>query len=470
MHVVFPYDGHEHLGIAYLAAIAKKAGHKVSLVHVTLGDYITGYGKPTSNLLRKAGENITRLKPDVVAFSLMSPSAGPQIMLARWLKQKGLLTLAGGPHATVEPQRTLSAGSFSAVVRGEAETVFNPALDYVVNGGERIPGISIKGFIGETTEIVKSLDTLPFPAKSLFYSINPYQANDYVLSTSRGCPYRCAFCAGAYATGKPFFRRRSPEHVIRELNWACQKYGIKTVYFMDDLFTLQKGWLRTFLKEYRQKIGKPFHAITHPLHINGEVAELLQTSGCYSLRMGVQTFTDHVRRNMGRRESTRQVAEAVRAIKRAGMHIEVDHMINLPGESCEEARKAITIYNRIRPDTIKVYWFTPLPGSRWFDELDSSFFDPNRKRKMRNGWGYGKHSYLYMNNGNETQWLGLHLLLSYLPFLDASTVRFLFRNKMDRKLRIPSFALSVGGSRLLNMFSGKDNVGTGHLRRILRKA
>ena len=54
--------------------------------------------------------------------------------------------------------------------------------------------------------------------------------------------------------------------------------------------------VRKFLPKYKREINVPYRAITHPLHVDDEVARLLKESGCYKLEVGVQTFNQDVKR------------------------------------------------------------------------------------------------------------------------------------------------------------------------------
>jgi radical SAM superfamily enzyme YgiQ (UPF0313 family) len=205
------------------------------------------------------------------------------------------------------------------------------------------------------------------------------------------------------------------------------------------------------------------------MQFDDEKAYLLRQAGCYAMRIGVQTLTERIRKKMGRPENSDIVSQAISAAKKANLRVEIDHMVNIPGETLEEARRAVNFYNQNRPDAIKVYWLTPLPGSLWFEKAKcEGLLSPEEENLMRQGRGYGEHSYLFMKKGRaDSCWIGIHLLLAYLPILPFFLMRILVRIRADRFLRIPSFLVAVGIPRAFQIIKGWDRVGEGHLKKKL---
>ena len=469
MKIVFPYDGYEHLGIGYLASRAMKAGHKVVLHPVSFGDFIRGYKQPSAGKIEKEKNAILQQKPDLVAFSLNSFMAGSLIGLAHLIRQAGIKTIAGGPHCTAEPGLTAESCAFDGVISGEADNVFIESAESILQGNSNLPWLFTPEKRSADYVFADNLDDLPFPAKEIFYSIYSYEAEDYKIITSRGCPYKCIFCSHSNPTVKSRYRKRSIDNIIDELNEAKRDFNPKTVYFLDDALNIDGVRVKDFMKVYKQEINLPFHAICHPDNIDEEMIAHLKEGGCYSVRMGVQSTTERVKRNLGRIEDNEKVINAVTGFKKRGIKVELDHIVNLPGETLNEARESIRFYNNIRPKSIKVYWLIPLPGTLWFHQsLEHNLITRKEALAIRNGKAFGKHSYLFYNKKiNCPKWLGIHLLLSYLPILPRAFVTLLTRIKADKILRIPSFILIVGIPRILNMFGNWDNAGKEHLKRIL---
>jgi radical SAM superfamily enzyme YgiQ (UPF0313 family) len=469
MKIVFPYDGYESLGIGYLASISMQYGHEVDLHPLKFGDYIRGYSPQSLKNIEKEKNAILQLKPDIVAFSLNSFMAGSLIKLALSINQSGIKTIAGGPHCTAEPVVTAETNAFNGVVAGEADNVFITSIESIHKDNYNLPWLFTP--VNKTADYVfaDDIDNLPFPAKKLFYNINSYEAKDYKIITSRGCPYKCIFCSHSNPKIKNKYRRRSIDNIIEELILAKQNFGIKSVYFLDDIFTINEDWVTDFVKIYKQKINLPFHAISHPNNVNEEIISLLKEGGCSAIKLGVQTTTERIKRRIGRIEDNQKVIDAINNFKKKSIKVEIDHIVNLPGESLEDARGSIKFYNNTRPNSIKVYWLMPLPGTIWFNQsIEQNLITKEQAFNIKSGQAFGKHSYLFYNKSfNCSKWLGIHLILSYLPILPKAIVSLLIRIKADKFLRIPSFFLIVGIPRFINMFGKWDTVGEEHIKRIL---
>lgn len=470
MRLVIPYDGHEHLGLGYLAAAARVRGHEVRMLPVIRGDYIRGRRRETKNGIERAVAAVRAARPDLVLLSINSFQAQEYFSLGARLRHLGIRALAGGPHPTAEPVVTLEEGKFDGVIRGEADAVFLDAVEYLTHHHGVQPEWLATGLSeGSWAPVPGNLDELPFPAKDLFFEHAPYAARDYTIITARGCPFRCAYCA--HSANSPFshVRYRGVGNCIDELRQATRRFSPSSIYFLDDVFTYERDRLKDLLEAYKRHIRLPFHAITHPAFVSEETAELLAQSGCRAVRLGVQSLTPRVKRMMGRSESNEQVARALDALRRRGIRVEADHMVNIPGASIEEARQEIRFYNTHRPNGIKVYWLVPLPGTRWFlRACREGLISSDEAEAMRRGKGFGEHSYLFSasRDRNQHHWQGIHVLLSYLPFLPRRVVGWLLDVQVDRFVRIPSFVVAVGIPRMLSIMSGGDMVGKAHLRRL----
>jgi radical SAM superfamily enzyme YgiQ (UPF0313 family) len=471
MRITFAIDEHEHLGVGYLASVARKAGHEVALVSIGIGDYLTGYRSSARHVERSA-RSILRSRPDIAAFSLTSPTAGVTSDIARLVGASGVPTIAGGPHASAEPRRSSEEGNFSALIRGEAEAALLPALEWLREGGPVPPWIDTLDTPARESVRPPELDELPHPAKDLFYAHLPHASRDYTIITSRGCPYRCTFCAGAHRAGKPGYRRRAPEAVIDELIWAKRRFSPRSVYILDDVFTLQNAWLERFLTLYTREVRLPFHALTHPKHVDPTTVRTLRRAGCYAMRMGVQTLTPRVRKRLQRPETNADVANAIEVLHASGIRIEVDHMLDLPEETEGDLRAALEFYERHRPDAIRVYWLTPLPGSSWFEEVaERGLVAPEPLEALRRGRGYGAHSYLFPTRSvSHGRWLGMHLMLAVLPLLPRRMAGLLRALRAHRWIVPPPFTLVVALSRLPLLLRRKDEVGAAHARRLAAAA
>jgi radical SAM superfamily enzyme YgiQ (UPF0313 family) len=181
-------------------------------------------------------------------------------------------------------------------------------LDHLSGRDERpLPSIaglawSQNGKIERTAErtFERNLDRFPFPAWDLvdipgyqkiwterhgYYSMN--------MVTTRGCPYRCNWCA------KPIYGRRynsrSPENVVAELKWLKENFQPDHIWFADDIFGLKPGWIEKFSKLAREQGALiPFKCLQRVDLITAKVAEALKLAGCKTVWMGAESGSQKV--------------------------------------------------------------------------------------------------------------------------------------------------------------------------------
>ncbi len=217
------------LGLAYLGTILHRKGYDVTI-----------YDENRQKVfLENSGRILPQvLESDFVGGLVISPCARRAEKLFRELRSQkpGTRTAVGGPHMAGKEQAEHFAAFTDAVVQGEGEKV----IEQVVNG--RINGV-VRG--GQ----VENLDGLPVPNLDLIHRYGRKVGLEYLyprsvpISTTRGCPRRCEFCAVSNIHGTKI-RRRSAGNVISELEKRCetgrergQKYGI---FIADDNFSFSR--------------------------------------------------------------------------------------------------------------------------------------------------------------------------------------------------------------------------------------
>ncbi|MBM4386701.1 MAG: B12-binding domain-containing radical SAM protein, partial [Deltaproteobacteria bacterium] len=379
MKVVFVYPAFESLGIEYLSAVLKEAGHRTSLVldPMLFDDTfikIPALAKRFS-FKDEVVNGVLKENPDLVALSVMTdllPWCGD---IARRLKDRApdLMIVAGGIHVTMNPQGIMNLPVDFAIA-GEGERAFTRFVDSVASGAA---DTSIKGLVYRKNgsvvfngypETEKELDSLPPPDKGLYYGTSIDFSETFTALASRGCPFSCTYCYssrmhGIYRTNE-IVRRHGVDRVIGELRRAKEIYSPKYVWFHDDVFGQSVAWLRGFAERYSMEIGIPFDVNINPSVVTDERIGLIKEAGCIHINMGVQTFDPAIRKNvLNRHESDSRVEEAVRIIQRHSIEVSIDNIVGLPGETKETYEKMIRFFNRHRTVPYDVYWLRYYPGT-----------------------------------------------------------------------------------------------------------
>lgn len=380
LKITFVYGAYESLAIEYLSAIARREGHSVSLAYhpFLFSDTFLEIPQLASlfNEKKHIIQQILEEKPDVLAFSTLTDTLDFDLQIAEQVKKAapGIITLFGGIHATALPEKLIEKQFADIVCRGEGEIPFQLILR-ALSEGRDLYGISNlylkkdgKTVFQGTAPLQTDLDLLPFPDKQLFYDKAPYLKPVYTVITSRGCLFNCSFCNNnvsrkIYGASYSPVRRRSPENVIEELLSAVKRWKTEFVSFEDDMFITDFLWTEKFLSLYREKIHLPYQCIGHPALISDKIAVMLKESGCRFIEVGIQSLEKQVCRIYNRPYAPKKALNGIYALQKASVNFNIDHIGGAPGETVEAQKKALRLYNRLRPNRVNYFFLTYYPGT-----------------------------------------------------------------------------------------------------------
>src|SRR4030042_2649035 len=195
---------------------------------------------------RNVEKEIKQFNPAIVLISSVTQNFDIAISCASFIKKLGIPVIAGGIHISMMPY---SLGKdFDAGVLGEGEEVIVELMQAFLNRGKLLPEDlnGIKGIVfrkgdslhfSEPRPVIQNIDSIPFPSRDLL----KIEGHTYMF-TSRGCPYKCVFCASTrFWNNVRFF---SAGYVINEIRELAGRYNVKLISFYDDLFIADRQRLR----------------------------------------------------------------------------------------------------------------------------------------------------------------------------------------------------------------------------------
>ena len=243
------------LGIAYLSSVIKQENFKTAFFLLS--------GKNDTNCLN----SVCEYSPDVVAYSIITGNQELYLEFNRKVKAQlnKVVSVLGGPHPTFFPE-IISEDGIDAVCLGEGEYAFRQFMLSFMDLGtlpKNVQNFWIKhdGEISksELMPLITDLDALPFPDREGFFKVDAF-TKEFVRKTviaTRGCPYTCAYCFnGSFNklySNRNILRFRSPKNICEEILDIQSKYKVKSIYFPDDVFTINKSWVLNFCEEYKKK-------------------------------------------------------------------------------------------------------------------------------------------------------------------------------------------------------------------------
>jgi anaerobic magnesium-protoporphyrin IX monomethyl ester cyclase len=405
MKVLFLYPSTDsqvgfNYGVAHIAAILKRAGHKVGFWQ--LCEEIEPLPTQAQFLARVAAE-----QPDILAFSVVTNQWPYTQRLAGWARGKfSIPFVLGGVHALANAEEVLKTGLFDYVFRGECEHAFVQFVDALAHDQsvEAVPNLAyIKGDRTTINPVGPLPDLVELPPKD--YESMDFQRlidakNGWVgLMASRGCPFSCTYCFNhvmveAYRRdlqcsfqGLHYIRRFSVGQMIREIEHLLKDYrNIRTFIFDDDLFTFDKAYVGEFCEAYRKVTTIPFVVNAHVGYFDDECAEALAAANCRIVKFGVESGSPKIRRTiLNRHMSNESIVEAIATVHRHGMHSSVFVIIGFPHEGREDVFDTIRLLGQARPGRFRWTYFFPFPGTKAHEiSLQGGFINAEKLERLHN--------------------------------------------------------------------------------------
>ena len=320
----------------------------------------------------------------VFGFSCYTWNVAEFLELAGHLKSllPCALTLAGGPHVQ-QANDYLGVEPFDIIALGEGETTFQDLLD--ADGPEAwkdIPGLAYldRGEVVTTSprERRADLDYFPSPLDALTLTDDKgeprYEAIAY--ETSRGCPFRCAFCE--WGTGDIGGKMRQWSMDRIESDWQrIVDAGIKDLWLADSNFGALKqdlakaklitGFKRTtdlprsFATSWSKKHSRQVQEIALLLHQH----DLLP-----HYQLALQTLTPEALRLANRQNmSANQYEPIARQMSAEGVPIAAELIWGLPGDNLPDFERNLDTLLATFPN-INIFGYTLLPGTEFYERRD----------------------------------------------------------------------------------------------------
>ena len=284
------------------------------------------------------------------------------------LKIDNLILLAGGPHSTGEPEKTLKLG-FDYVLTGEGEITFPETIKKILND-ENLPKI-IYG------KRVKNLDDFnPFPIKKI-KKFGP-------IEITRGCPFFCNFCqTSRIFGGKP--RHRSIDKICKIVEYMKIQNRVDIRFIMPDAFSygskngkeINLNSIENLLKEIRKILNNngriflgSFPSEVRPEHVIEDTV-LLVKKYCNNdnLVIGGQSGSEKILKICNRRHTVKDIYNAVKICTKFNLTPNIDFIFGLPGEDEKDIKDTIKVMKDIikMGARIHAHTFMPLPQTPFKD-------------------------------------------------------------------------------------------------------
>ena len=286
--------------------------------------------------------------------------------ITAYVSTLGLTEKIVGECRTINPASTVVVGG----AHPSASPGDFPFADFVVRGeGEQAMLAIIEGRTGGDRVILGGALSNPFSLPSFdLVDIHSYHrtiAGEKSLPyiTSRGCPFKCAFCGLAWMHRSGMSVRMEDEcSVLSHLITIKDVYGINRINFQDDIFTLNKGRLFRMLKKIKA-LNIRFRCMGRAGYDTEEVYERLAEAGCEQVAWGIESGSQIILDRMNKEVTVEENYEVIQWAKKYGITSRAFFIIGFPGENSSTLMDTRDFIEYADPDQCFVSNFVPYPGT-----------------------------------------------------------------------------------------------------------
>lgn len=397
---------HFPLGLGYVASMLSARGYDSVIYNAEItkedflspekaediikahSTFIKSINDKNNFVWREVRELVNDFKPNIIGITVLSTQAKAAKIITQIAKERDskCVVVWGGLHPSIFAYDILKKKECDYVIRGEGEETFSDLCDVLFkNRGSlsEINGLSYteKDRIVHNPDrsLIQHLDQLPHPNRINLKDreLMPKNTLGEIIG-SRGCPYDCSFCSAPEFWQRKV-RFRSPEAIIEEIEEIIHEFGTKEFYFWDDSFTINKNFI---YKLCDLLISKAIHIAwscrTRVDLLDDKLVFIMKKAGCVKFDIGIESGSPRILKYMSKDTSVAEVFKASKILKRHGMLWSAFFMIGIPEERKEDIQMTIALMKKLKPPVIYGSIYTPLPGTRIFQDLvESKMIDEN---------------------------------------------------------------------------------------------
>ncbi|MEK6935700.1 MAG: radical SAM protein [Nanoarchaeota archaeon] len=360
-------------------------------------------------------QRINDYNPDVFGLTCMSMEYARQFQkMTALVKEVYPKTpvIVGGIYPTLLPEVIMHDKNIDYAVLGEGEYRFPKLLEKLEKNEDvnDMEGIALR--LGEDIKInkvesyIQDLDALPLPnydnldfnnyantTNKYSYFVYPRRLPYANTITSRGCPFNCIFCSSKVING-PKIRYRSPESVLKEIDWLVDEKGVKEIIFMDDNFFLDHKRVKIIMnglieRKHDLEWKNPSVAV---YALNDEILELTRASGGYQLILAIESGNLEGLKRLNKPTSIlKKIKPIVKKARSLDFQLSGLFVIGTPGETWEEIRNSFKLADELDLDCYSFNIATPLPKTKLYQiAKEGNFLSENFSFDNVDTRGFGR--------------------------------------------------------------------------------
>lgn len=312
---------------------------------------------PKEHVVIIENENVEKIdfdEPvDLVAITVTVDVMNRAAEISKEFKSRGVTVVAGGIHITADPERAIN--SFDTICVGMAERVWIKILKDKENNSLKKIYYDMENIEGK--EIVSPDYDIIDNRKYLYTNI---------VSTSRGCPFKCDFCYNSCKGSLKTYINRPVDEVIKDIRALKTRH----IMFIDDNFIGNPQWTKKLLKEIKPLKLKWNAAVTSNIVDMPELLDEMSESGCQSLFIGFESINiksiDSIHKVQN---SVNKYEKLVEEIHRRGIMINASFVFGLDEDDISVFKNTSDWIINNKIETVTSHILTPYPGTKLYSDL-----------------------------------------------------------------------------------------------------
>ena len=296
--------------------------------------------------------------------------------------------IIGGLHPSALPQKTLEEENADYVIEGEGPYTLEALLNVLKAGKtdfSKVPGLWYREKEQIThnsrAPLIENLDTgIPAGAFDLLpmhkYKAHNWHCFDHIhdrtpyaaVYTSLGCPFSCNFCCINAPFGKPGIRFRSPGLVASEIGLLVEKYGVKNIKIVDELFILKdEHYMGIADLIIKNNYDLNIWAYARVDTVNPGNLKIMKKAGINWLALGIESASTLVRDGTNKQIKAKDIIKVVRTIQNEGIRVGANYIFGLPDDNMETMNETLNLALEINSEYANFYSAMAYPGSKLYD-------------------------------------------------------------------------------------------------------
>ncbi|MEK7658929.1 MAG: radical SAM protein [Patescibacteria group bacterium] len=343
-----------------------------------------------------SGPNFAGYTPDIIAISaLFTPAYQSMLDIAQYCRSAfpNAVIIAGGGIPTNMPDEIFkNSECFDALCYGEGEKPLlelvkaDDKIKYLEDNPSWITRKKIKNGQSFKYDFIENLDEIPFYDYDLCeikeYAVNPgitsfahinesikeeEKKQNFHIITSRGCPFRCCFCASHSVHGRKM-RYHSLDRVREDLKRLRDQYGAKIIFFQDDQFLLDRKRALLIIDMLKElKMAAVFQGLAL-FALDKEMLCALKSAGINSLILPVESGSERVLKEIMHKPLNLSIVKrVVDDCRELGIYTDANVLIGLPGETKKDIEDARLFLKTIGANWFHIHCAGPLAGSEMYE-------------------------------------------------------------------------------------------------------